>query len=162
MAPPPLFGSMCVHLARDGELQELLRAEPARIPAAIEELLRLHTPYRGFARTPTRDVVIGGRVIPEDEPVTMVYSSANRDEAVFEAPDEFRFDRPNIRDHLAFGKGPHQCAGSGLVRLELRIFLEELLGRTSQIAIDGEIEMTRLPELGPVSTPVRLTPRTAA
>jgi len=162
MAPPPLFGSICVHLARDADLQALLRAEPARIPAAIEELLRLYSPYRGFARTPTREVTVAGRVIPKDEPVTMVYSSANRDEAVFEDPDTFRFDRPNIREHLAFGRGPHQCAGSGLVRLELRIFLEELLGRTSAILIDGEIEMTRLPELGPVSTPVRLIPRAAA
>lgn len=156
MAPPPLFGSICVHLSRDPELQDTLRSDPSRIPAAIEELLRLYTPYRGFARTPTRDVVMRGRTILKDEPVTMVYSSANRDEAVFERPDEFRFDRPNIREHLAFGKGPHQCAGSGLVRLELRIFLEELLGRTSAIEIAGEIEMTRLPELGPVSTPVKL------
>jgi cytochrome P450 len=159
MAPPPLFGSICVHLSRDPELQDALRSDPSRIPAAIEELLRLYTPYRGFARTPTRDVVMRGRTIPKDEPVTMVYSSANRDEAVFQNPDQFRFDRPNIREHLAFGKGPHQCAGSGLVRLELRIFLEELLGRTSAVEIAGEIEMTRLPELGPVSTPVRLIRR---
>jgi cytochrome P450 len=161
MAPPPLFGSICVHLSRDLGLQDTLRADPSRIPAAVEELLRLYSPYRGFARTPTRDVSVGGRVIPKDEAVTMVYSSANRDEAVFENPDQFRFDRPNIREHLAFGKGPHQCAGSGLVRLELRIFLEELLSRTSAILINGDIEMTRLPELGPVSTPVRLIPRAA-
>ncbi|KHL25538.1 cytochrome P450 [Croceibacterium mercuriale] len=156
MAPPPLFGSICVHLSRDPALQDLLRTTPDRIPAAIEELLRLYGPYRGFARTPTRDVEIGGRTIPRDDAVTMVYASANRDEAIFDAPDEFRFDRPRIREHLAFGRGAHQCAGSGLVRLELRIFLEELLRRTSQIQVNGEVEMTRLPELGPVSTPVRL------
>ena len=158
MAPPPLFGSICVHFSRHLDLQDELRRNPERIPAAIEELLRLYSPYRGFARTVTRDVELHGRTIPAGEPVTMVYASANRDERVFDDPDSFRFDRENIRSHLAFGRGVHQCAGSGLVRLELRIFLEELLSRTSAIELDGEIEMARLPELGPAVTPLRLTP----
>ena len=156
MAPPPLFGSMCVHLIRHPDLQDELRRNPDRIPAAIEELLRLYSPYRGFARTPTRDVELHGRTIPAGEPVTMVYASANRDERVFDDPHTFRFDRDNIRSHLAFGKGVHKCAGSGLVRLELRIFLEELLARTRGIELAGELEMARLPELGPAVTPVRL------
>ena len=88
----------------------------------------------------------------------MVYASGNRDERVFDDPDTFEFDRPNIRQHLAFGRGAHQCAGAGLVRLEMRIFLEELLSRTKSLALDGELEMTRLPELGPTSTPVRFEP----
>ena len=155
IAPPPLFGAMMVHLIRHPDLQDLLRNNPHRIPAAVEELLRLYSPYRGFARTATRDVEMHGRVIPEGEPVTMVYASANRDERVFDDPDTFRFDRENIRSHLAFGLGAHQCAGAGLVRLELRLFLEELLKRTRSFALDGEIEMTRLPELGPTSTPIR-------
>lgn len=158
MAPPPLFGSICVHLVRHPDLQDYLRAHPERIPAAVEEFLRLYSPYRGFARTTTCPVEMHGRVIPEGVPVTMVYASANRDERVFDDPDTFRFDRPNIRQHLAFGRGAHQCAGAGLVRLEMRIFLEELLARTRAMALDGELEMTRLPELGPTSTPLRFTP----
>jgi cytochrome P450 len=155
MAPPPLFGAICVHLIRHPDLQDYLRTHPERIPAAVEEFLRLYSPYRGFARTTTQPVKIHDRVIPEGAPVTMVYASGNRDERVFEDPDIFRFDRPNIRQHLAFGRGAHQCAGAGLVRLEMRIFLEELLSRTKGLMLDGELEMTRLPELGPTSTPVR-------
>lgn len=155
MAPPPLFGAICVHLIRHPDLQGHLRTNPGRIPSAVEEFLRLYSPYRGFARTATQSVEIHDRVIEEGAPVTMVYASGNRDERVFDEPDTFRFDRPNIRQHLAFGRGAHQCAGAGLVRLEVRIFLEELLARTKGMALDGELEMTRLPELGPTSTPVR-------
>ena len=140
---------------RRPDLQDYLRAHPDRIPAAVEEFLRLYSHYRGFARTTTRPVELHDRVIPTDAPVTMVYASGNRDERVFDDPDTFRFDRSNIRQHLAFGRGAHQCAGAGLVRLELRIFLEELLARTRSLALEGELEMTRLPELGPTSTPVR-------
>lgn len=155
MAPPPLFGAIVIHLIRHQDLQDYLRRHPERIPAAVEEFIRLYSPYRGFARTTTCDVELHGRVIPEGEPVTMVYASGNRDERVFDDPDTFRFDRDNIRQHLGFGRGAHQCAGAGLVRLEMRIFLEELLKRTTALALDGELEMTRLPELGPTSTPVR-------
>ena len=155
MAPPPLFGAIVIHLIRHPDLQQYLRDNPERIPAAVEEFIRLYSPYRGFARTTTCPVEMHGRTIPEGDPVTMVYASANRDERVFDDPDTFRFDRENIRQHLGFGKGAHQCAGSGLVRLEMRIFLEELLARTKGMELDGELEMTRLPELGPLSTPVR-------
>lgn len=158
MAPPPLFGSICIHLIRHPDLQDYLRKNPDRIPAAVEEFLRLYSPYRGFARTATRDIEINGRVIPKDAPVTMVYASANRDESVFEDADTFKFDRENIQKHVAFGRGAHQCAGAALVRLEMRIFLEELLARTSGMSLAGELEMTRLPELGPTSTPIRFEP----
>jgi cytochrome P450 len=154
MAPPPLFGAIVIHLIRHPDLQQYLRENPARIPAAVEEFIRLYSPYRGFARTTTRDVELHGRTIPKDDPVTMVYASANRDGAVFDDPHTFRLDRENIRQHLGFGRGAHQCAGAGLVRLEMRIFLEELLQRTTGMALDGPLEMTRLPELGPTSTPV--------
>lgn len=154
MAPPPLFGSIMIHLIRHPDLQDNFRQNPDRIPAAVEEFIRLYSPYRGFARTATRDLEVHGRIIPEDAPVTMVYASANRDERVFDDPDTFRFDCDNIRQHFGFGRGAHQCAGAGLVRLEMRIFIEELLKRTKSMALDGELVMTRLPELGPLSTPV--------
>jgi cytochrome P450 len=160
MAPPPLCGSICVHLIRHPDLQQQLRDNPELIPDAVEEFLRLYSPYRGFARTATRDVELHGRTIPEGAPVTMVYASANRDERVFDDPDTFRLGRENIRQHLGFGRGPHQCAGSGVVRLELKIFLEELLGRTESLDLSGDLEMTRLPELGPTSTPVSFRPKT--
>lgn len=158
VAPPILFGGICVHLARDPELQQKLRENPDLIPAAIEEFVRLYTPYRGFARTVSEPVTLHGRTIEPGEPVTLVYASANRDEEMFPDPDEFILDRPNIMQHLGFGRGRHRCVGMALARLSLRIGLEELLSRTSSIELDGEIETTRMPEVGAQSVPLRVTP----
>jgi len=146
-----------LHLAQHPELQEELRADPSLIPAAVEEYLRLLTPYRGFARTPTRDVEVGGRTLRKDDPVAVVYASANRDEAVFESPHEFVLNRPNIGKHVAFGVGPHRCAGAPLATLMLRVTLEELLARTTSIEQAGEPAMTGWPEWGTLSAPLRLS-----
>jgi len=156
IAPSVFIGSMVIHLAEHDDLQRQLREDPALVPAAVEEYLRLLTPYRGFARTPTRDVEIRGRVIPKDDPVAVVFASANRDEDVFPDPHRFVLNRPNIRQHVAFGVGPHRCAGAPLGRLMLRLTLEELLARASRIEVVGEPRMTRWPEWGTLSVPVRL------
>jgi cytochrome P450 len=156
VAPCVFIGSMVLHLAQHPELQERLRDDPSLIPAAVDEYLRLLTPYRGFARTPTRDVELGGRLIRKDEPMAVVYASANRDETVFPDPHEFVLNRPNIGKHVAFGVGPHRCAGAPLATLMLRVTLEELLGRTTSIEQDGEPVMTGWPEWGTLSAPVRL------
>jgi cytochrome P450 len=159
IAPTIVIGSIAVHLARDSALQSILRELPARWPAALEEFLRLYTPYRGFARTPTHDVEVGGRRIKAGEPVALMYASANRDENIFAEPDKFIWDRPNIGEHLAFGRGPHNCVGAALARLELRVALEELLASTKCFELDGAIVPTRMPEIGALSVPVRFTPR---
>jgi cytochrome P450 len=156
IAPTIVIGSITVHLARDPALQEQLRRNPALWPAALEEFLRLYTPYRGFARTPTRTVKLRGRTIHKDEPIALMFASANRDESVFPEPDRFILDRPNIGEHLAFGRGPHNCVGSALARLELRIALEELLARTRHFELRGEVLATRMPEIGALSVPLRL------
>jgi cytochrome P450 len=155
VAPTVLMGSMAVHLARDRQLQDRLRTDNALQPAAIEEFLRLYTPYRGFARTAVRDVEIGGRTIPPREAIALVYASANRDEAVFPAGAEFVLDRPNIADHLAFGRGPHNCPGVHLGRMEVRVMLEELLAATRGFALDGAVVPARWPEIGAISVPLR-------
>jgi cytochrome P450 len=149
-----MIGNMAIHLARDKQLQAQLRASPELIPAAVEEFLRLYTPYRGFARTARKDVVIGGRTILKDEAIALIMASANRDESVFPNPDEFDLNRPNIRDHLAFGRGPHYCAGTALARQELQIALDELLKNTTDFDLDGEILMSPFPELGPWFVPM--------
>jgi cytochrome P450 len=156
VAPPILLGSMVVHLSRDPALQRQLRADPALIPDAVEEFLRLYTPYRGFARSARRDVELHGRHIRPGEPIALVYASANRDESVFPNADEFQLRRPNIRQHLAFGRGPHMCAGIALARQELRIALEELLAQTSHFEVCGELRMSGMPEVGPISVPLRM------
>ena len=86
----------------------------------------------------------------------VLYPSANRDESVFEAPDEFRWDR--TVKHLAFGNGVHKCPGEGLARMQLRIFAEELLTRTARVEIAGTVEFAQWPEYGPKSLPLRLLP----
>ncbi len=158
VAPPILLGSIAVHLSRDPELQRQLRADRSLIPDAIEEFLRLYTPYRGFARTAKHAVELHGRRIEPGEPIALVYASANRDETVFPDADQFRLRRPNIRQHLAFGRGPHMCAGVALARQELRIALEELLAQTSHFEVCGELKMSGMPEVGPISVPLRMTP----
>ncbi|MFZ3484098.1 cytochrome P450 [Sphingomonas sp. 3-13AW] len=155
IAPSVLIGSIAVHLARDPALQQQLRADPSLIPAATEEFLRLYAPYRGFARTAVHDVTIRGRTIPADEPIALVYASANRDAEVFPEPDRFQLDRPNMKDSLAFGRGPHNCIGAGLARLELRVAIEELLAAAPGFELAGEPLPTRFPEIGALNVPVR-------
>ncbi len=159
IAPSVFIGSMVVHLSENPALQAQLRDDLSLVPAAVEEYLRLFTPYRGFARTANRDVEIRGRLIRKDEPIALVYASANRDETVFPDGDTFVLNRPNIGDHVAFGFGPHRCAGESLARLMLRTTLEELLSRTESITVSGEVVMTRWPEWGTLSCPVTVVPR---
>jgi cytochrome P450 len=159
IAPTIVIGSIVIHLARHAGLQSKLRANPSLWPAALEEFLRLYTPYRGFARTATREVQLHGRTIQPNEPIALVYASANRDESVFPQADDFVLDRPNISEHLAFGRGPHHCVGAALGRLELRVAMEELLAATEEIHLAGPITCTRMPEIGALSVPVTLKGR---
>lgn len=157
VAPTVVMGSIGVHLSRDQALQQELRADPAKIPAAVEEFMRLYTPYRGFARTAVHDVEFGGRTIPAGEAIALVYASANRDEAVFPDACTFQLNRPNIAEHLAFGRGPHNCPGIHLGRMEVRVMLEELLAATAGFDLDGPIMPARWPEIGAISVPLRFT-----
>ncbi len=157
VAPTVVMGSIGVHLSRDQALQADLRANPGKIAAAVEEFLRLYTPYRGFARTAVTDVQFGDRRIPAREAIALVYASANRDESVFPNGCEFILDRPNIGEHLAFGRGPHNCPGIHLGRMEVRVMLEELLAATNGFELDGPIVPARWPEIGAISVPLRFT-----
>lgn len=155
VAPMVMIGNICVHLSRDKALQHQLRADPALVPAAIEEFLRLYTPYRGFARTAICPVDLGGRTVEPGEAIALIYASANRDEAVFPRPDEFILDRPNIAQHLAFGRGPHNCPGIHLGRMQLRVALEEILAATSEFELAGPVTVSRWPEIGALSVPLQ-------
>ncbi len=156
IAPTVVIGAIAVHLSRHPDLQTELRANPQSSEAATDEFLRLYTPYRGFARTARTDVVCNGRAIPAGEPIALVYASANRDEDVFTDAATFRLDRPNMKDSVAFGRGPHMCVGSALARLEMRVALEELLRHTPRgFTLDGPIVPTRFPEIGALRVPLR-------
>ncbi len=159
VAPPVLIGSMAVHLSRDLELQEHLRTHLELIPEATEEFLRLYTPYRGFARTAKEEVQIAGRTICPGEPIAIMYASANRDEEIFAQADQFQLGRKNLKEHLAFGRGPHRCAGVPLARMQLRIALQELLTRTRRFEVSGPIRMSGMPEVGPIAVPMKFVAR---
>jgi cytochrome P450 len=156
VAPMVMIGSISVHLCRHPQLQRELRENRQAMADAVEEFLRLYTPYRGFARTAVRDVEIRGTTIPAGEPIALLYSSANRDEAMFPDGDKFIMNRPNIAEHLAFGRGPHNCPGTHFGRMELRVALEELLAATpGGFELSGEVTMSRWPEIGALSVPLR-------
>ena len=115
-----------------------LRAEPeAHLATAVDEMIRWVTPVRQFMRTATADCEVGGQAIAAGESCTLWYPSANRDEAVFEAPFEFRVDRQDAK-HLAFGYGAHVCLGQHLARMEISAFYRELLSRVETVELAGE------------------------
>jgi cytochrome P450 len=113
-----------------------LRADHARIPDAVEEILRWANPLHYFRRTATKDTQLAGVDIAEGDKVAMIYTSANRDEAVFADPHRFDIHRdPN--PHLSFGTGEHFCLGVHLARLEGRVFFEELFDSFGTIEQTG-------------------------
>jgi cytochrome P450 len=130
-------------LATNPDQLEILRRDRARIPGAVEEMLRWGTPVGSFMRTATRDVELRDTYIREGDRLLLLYASANRDERVF-GPDaeEFRVLR-DARDHVAFGFGEHFCLGAALARMEARIAFEELLARFAAIALAGDVARLR-------------------
>jgi cytochrome P450 family 142 subfamily A polypeptide 1 len=134
----------CDALLRHPEQWRLLAREPARIPMAVEEMLRWVTPIQNMNRTATRDVVLRGRTIRAGQKLLLLYPSANRDERVFRDP--FRFDvtrDPN--PHVAFGIGAHFCLGASLARLELRVLFEELLVAMPDLALASDAPLAASP-----------------
>ncbi|EHI11574.1 cytochrome P450 [Mycolicibacterium thermoresistibile ATCC 19527] len=116
---------------------ERLKADPALMPTAVEEMIRWSTPVKEFMRTAAADTEVRGVPIKAGESVYLSYVSANFDEEVFDEP--FRFDvgrDPN--KHLSFGYGVHFCLGAALARMEINSFFTELLPRLESIELAGE------------------------
>lgn len=121
-----LLANLVHTLATDAALFDRLRAEPALVPVAVEESLRHDSPVQVLARAVLAETELAGCPVGPGDRVVFGLASANRDETVHEAADEFRLDRPKPRDHLAFGAGPHVCPGASLARLEAIVTIEEL------------------------------------
>ena len=131
-----LSSGLLALLQHPDQLAEV-RADPSLLPGAVEEILRWANPLHYFRRTATADTRLGGVSIRTGDKVAMIYTSANRDEAVFVRPQEFDIHRdPN--PHLSFGTGEHFCLGIHLARLEGRVFFEELFARYPEITLAGE------------------------
>ena len=121
-----ISGSMQLLIEHPDVRQQLID-DPSKIPAAVEEMLRLVSPVHSFSRTATRDTELRGKKIEKGQVVYMLYPSANRDADEFEDPEAFKIDRnPH---HLAFGIGNHFCMGANLARMELRVAFGEVLRR---------------------------------
>jgi cytochrome P450 family 142 subfamily A polypeptide 1 len=131
-------------LSRFPDERDRLLADPGLIDSAVEEIIRWTTPVMTFMRTCTEAHEVHGQRIEVGDRILMLYQSANRDERVFERPDDFVVDRdPN--NHLAFGAGTHYCLGANLARLEVKLVFEELLRRLPDIrAVDpGKVQRNR-------------------
>lgn len=125
-------GILVHYLAQHAELQKQLRAQPSLLPAAIDEILRIHGPLVANRRITTCPVEIGGRKIDAGERISLTWISANRDGCIFENPDTFSLDHDPAKN-LLYGAGIHVCPGAPLARMELRVVIEELFKHTTWI-----------------------------
>lgn len=133
-----MLGGSAEALTARPDQRSLLLEDPARIPDAVEELLRLTSPVQGLARTTTRDARIAGCTIPAGRKVMLLYGSANRDPREFgDEAEELRVDR-RPRQIMTFSYGAHHCLGAAVARLQARVALEELLARCPRFAVDAE------------------------
>jgi cytochrome P450 len=136
-----LLGNCLLALQRFPSQRAKVIADPARIPDAVEEILRYEGSTQVMARTLTRDVDLYGRKMPRGAKVLLLLGSGNRDERVWDRPDVYDIDRRWPTHHLAFGHGIHVCLGAALARLEMRVGLEEFLRRHPGYEIDeGALE----------------------
>lgn len=133
-----MIGTTLLHLLRDRAQWEMLCADPALIPAAVEEAARYDTAVQAFRRTATRPVSLAGTKLPAGATVLVAYGSANRDEDRYEHADRFDISRPARDHHLAFGHGPHGCPGSQLAREQLRLTLEVFTRRLPDLRLDPD------------------------
>jgi cytochrome P450 len=126
------------YLCEYPELQDELRAQRERIPDFIEEALRIESPVKADFRLARHATSVGGVEIAPGTPVMILNGAANRDPRRFERPEEFRLDRPNAKEHMAFGRGVHSCPGGPLARVEGRVSIERILDRTRDIRLSDE------------------------
>jgi len=123
------------------EQKARLIADPALLPGAVNEFIRMVSPVIYMRRTATRDAEVAGQAIRAGEKVVMYYGAANRDAAVFDDPDQLDITRPNADKHIAFGYGPHVCIGKRVAQIQLEEAYRQILGRFPDIHWTGEIDI---------------------
>jgi cytochrome P450 len=130
-----LVGNAVVLFDRHPEQWQMVLDDPATIPGAVEEILRIHPPSQYQGRWSMRDVELHGETIPEGWPVLLLTGAAVRDPRQFERPDEFDITRPPSLS-IGFGYGIHSCLGAALARMESRVAIEELARRFPRYEVD--------------------------
>jgi cytochrome P450 len=132
-------------------------ADPTLVPQAVEEGLRWEVPLTASGRSAAVDTAIGGVAIAAGCPVNLSIGAANRDASRWDRPDEFDIFRAS-QAHLGFGTGPHVCLGIHFARMELRVALEQLVGRLANLRLDPDaidVHITGLGQRSPETLPVR-------
>lgn len=135
------IGNIVALFAAHPEQLELVRKDPALVPAAFNEVLRFWAPVHAWGRRATRDVEIDGVLVPAGAQLAILFGAGNRDPRHYDSPDAFLVER-NPVDHLSFGYGPHSCAGQGLARLEAHAVIGALSRRVERLVVGPE---TRVP-----------------
>ena len=130
-----LLGAALQTIGDNPDIQSRLREDSSLIADFVEECLRFESPVKGDFRLARTGSTVGGVDIPAGSTIMVLNGAAGRDPRRFEEPDRFQMDRPNAKEHLAFGRGPHACPGGPLARAETRISIERLLARMGDIRI---------------------------
>jgi cytochrome P450 len=133
-----LLGNAMRFLIEVPGLQDKLRKEPALIPQFLEETLRLEGSTKMTSRLARKKTRIGDVEVPVGKRIFIAFAAANRDPRRWEEPQEFKLGRAKIAEHVAFGRGPHVCAGAPLARVEVRVIFERFLAHTSNIDLSVE------------------------
>ena len=131
-------GNLLFVLATRPDVAKMLRdsIDDDRLLARfVEELLRIEPPVRGLAKMTTREVELGGRLLPNRAHLLVLYASGNDDESVFECPRRFDLNRSDLGKHLAFGVGVHRCIGASLARMEIKVAAREITRRLADIRL---------------------------
>jgi cytochrome P450 len=148
-------GHLLHSLATNPDQWALVQARPELIPRAVLEGVRRDAVIRWFARVATRDVEIGGAILPKGARVMLLYGSANRDERRYADPDRFLVVR-DARDQLCWGTGAHMCAGMHLARLEMEVLVEALVEAGAQLAAGDAVMGANRGLYGYASLPYRI------
>jgi len=151
------MGNMFIQLAQNPDARQSIVNDLALVPKAVEESLRHMTPAVTISRTVRDTCVFEGHAMQSGQKLCPMWISANRDEAVFPDADQFRLERDNINQHVAFGVTPHKCVGEWVAKSLLKVITERLLLRIPQFTLpdDFEVKYRMGQTRGPISVPVR-------
>jgi cytochrome P450 len=155
-----LISNLLATLATRPDVFAALKADRSLVERAVEESLRYQPPIHLLMRNVMQQTDVFGRDMCPGEKIVFGIASANRDESIHDRADEFRLDRDNWREHVAFGGGSHVCPGSSLARLEARVVLEVVLDRVDTIAAQAGWDWRKTPVFwanGPVDLEVQVT-----